>query len=166
MLSEISLKLCVQAVLEFKPLFLKCVLLFTFYILNIQVSIVHLPPSPPRLSLWGSWPQVSGLQGLWQVGCCAACWKGGGKRHGFCKVMAAPLCIYWMLPCPSHRRGFRAGTCESPGEDTRSPASGTSLRVPADGVWQHPRWLPVGRDLRGSAPLSSHCCRKRKPLPE
>lgn len=66
----------------------------------------------------------------------------------------------------SHHCGFRAGTCEAPGEDTCSPASGTSLLVPAGGLWQHPNWLPVGRDLWGSASLSSHCCRRGKPLPK
>lgn len=35
----------------------------------------------------------------------------------------------------SHHHGFRAGTCEN----THSPASRTSLLVPAGGVWQHPQ---------------------------
>lgn len=39
----------------------------------------------------------------------------------------------------SYNCGFRAGMCDPPGEDTSSPASGTSLLVPADGVWQHPK---------------------------
>lgn len=151
MLSEISLKLCVQAVLKFKPLFLECVLLLTFYILNIQVPIVHLPPSPPGYLSGAVGPRWAARRVCGRLGVVPHSGRVEGKGMAFAK--------WWWLQCASsgcchvlhsHHRGFRAGPCEPPGEDTRSPAFGTSLLDPAGGIWQHPNWLPAGRDLRGS----------------
>lgn len=44
---------------------------------------------------------------------------------------------------------MRAGICKPPGEDTHPPGPGMSFLVPADGGWQHPKPLLVGRDLVG-----------------
>lgn len=172
MLSEISLKLCVRAVLKFKPLFLERVLLLTFYILDIQVSIVHLPPSPPGY--------LSGVAALGEqlpgfVAGRVLCRTVEGWREGawllqsdggfsVCLLGVAMSCIPTTVDLGQvHVKHLVR--CFTP-EHLVTPASGTSLLVPAGGLWQHPNWLLVGRDLRGSASLSSRCWRRGKPLPK
>lgn len=62
--SEISLKLCIRSVLKFRPTFSEETLLLTSCIWNIRVTIVHLFTSfAPRLSPWGSRPQLNSSQG-------------------------------------------------------------------------------------------------------
>lgn len=103
MLSEISLKSCIQSVLKSRPVFLEEVLLLASCIWNIRVTVLHLFTSfALRLSLWGSWPQVKigFVLGL-EAECCAAWWKGGGKRHGFCTTVVPSARISQVLPSPA-----------------------------------------------------------------
>lgn len=103
MLSEISLKSCIQSVLKSRAVFLEEVLLLASCIWNIWVTIVQFFTSfAPRLSLWGSQPQVKigFVLGL-EAECCAVWWKGGGKGHGFCTTVVPSACISQVLPSPA-----------------------------------------------------------------
>lgn len=139
----------------------------TFNLLYFEYSSIYSTPSTPGC--------LSGVIGPGQVAH-RACGKMGVVLHnGEVEARGMAFVKLWWLQCVSpgcchvlhsYHCGFRAGTCKLPDIDNYSPALGASLLVPAGGVWQHPKWLPVGRELWGSSSPSSHHWRKRKPLPK
>lgn len=90
-----------------------------------------------------------------------------GRVVGKDTASAPQWCLqHASLRCCHLLHAYHCGSREGmkpPGEDTRSPASGTSLLVPADEVWQHPKPAAGGRDLVGLLRDPADCCRKRKP---
>lgn len=77
----------------------------------------------------------------------------GGRVEGRDTASAPRWCLqHASLRCCHLLHAYHCGSMagmKPPGEDTRSPASGTSLLVPADEVWQHPKPAAGGRDLVG-----------------